>query len=124
MAKVLVEILNPGQAPEDNGRTVHALKLAAGLKAAGAEVCVVFAGKGVTWVPRFLDRTEDSHPFVKRYGPVFDEVRDVVHACNMCCKRFDVTAAVDRGNIPIEGTGDQHIDIAAYVLKGYQIVTH
>ncbi len=124
MNKVVVAILNPGEAPADNGRTIHALKLASKLKAAGAEVAVVFEGKGVSWLPRFVDRGEDSHPFVKHYGHVFDDVRDKVVACNMCCIRFDTTEAVSAADIPIHGEGKEHIDIAQYVIDGYQVINH
>ena len=124
MHKVVVAILNPGKAPADNGRTIHALKLAKGLKEAGAEVVLVFEGEGVSWLPRFLNRGEDSHPFVKNYGSVFDEVRPLVRACNMCCKRFNVYEQVQAAGIPIDGEGRDHIDIARYVIDGYQVINH
>lgn len=124
MQRVVVGILNPGESPADNGRTIHALKLARSLKEAGSEVVVVFEGKGVTWVPRFVDRTEDSHPFVKHYGSVFDDIRPLVKACNMCCKRFDVRDQIEGAGIPIVGEGQEHIDIAHYVLEGYQVINH
>lgn len=122
--KIVVGVFNPGQSPADNGRMVHALKLTKGLLDAGAEVELVFEGKAVTWLPRLLNRTEDSHPFDKHYGPVFDAVRSCVRACNMCSKRFDVYEAVQEAGIPISGEGQEHIDIAAYVLEGYQVINH
>jgi len=122
--KVVVSILNPGEAAEHNGQTIHALKLASKLKAAGADVVVVFEGKGVSWLPRFLDRSDDSHPFVKHYGYVFDEVRDAVVACNMCAIRFDLRDSIAAADIPIKGEGKDHIDIAQYVLDGYQVINH
>ena len=124
MSKVVVGILNPGESPADNGRTIHALKLAKGLKERGADVVVVFEGKAVTWLDRFVNRNEESHPFVKNYGPVFDEIRDKVVACNMCCKRFDQTDAVQAAGIPIKGEGREHIDIASYVADGFQVINH
>jgi hypothetical protein len=123
-SKVVVAILNPGESPADNGRTIHALKLAKGLKDAGAELVVVFEGKGVTWLPRFLNQGEDSHPFVKHYGGIFDEIRPFVRACNMCCKRFNVLEQVQESDIPVDGEGSEHIDIAHYVLNGYQVINH
>lgn len=124
MNKVVVAILNPGKEPADNGRTIHALKLAKGLIDGGADVEVIFEGEGVKWIPRFVDRTEESHPFVKHYGPVFDAVRSHVKACNMCCIRFDVADAVAAAGIPILGEGREHVDIAKYVLDGYQVINH
>jgi len=124
MAKVIVGIQNPGEAAYHNGQTIHALKLAKKLKEAGAEVNVVFQAKGVTWIPRFANRSEESHPFVKNYGDVFDAVQDRILACNMCCIRFDVREPVDAAGIPIIGEGREHIDIAQYVLDGYQIINH
>jgi sulfur relay (sulfurtransferase) complex TusBCD TusD component (DsrE family) len=124
MSKVIVGIYNPGESAADNGRTVHALKLAKSLMDGGADVTVVFEGKGVAWLPRFLDRNDDSHPFVKHYGGAFDAVRANVRACNMCCKRFDVREAVEAADVPIDGEGMDHIDIGKYVLDGYQVINH
>lgn len=120
MKKIVVGILNPGETAADNGRTIHALKLAKSLKEGGAEVVVAFQGKAVTWLPRFLNRNDDSHPFVKHYGSVFDAVRDEVIACNMCCKRFDVESI----DVPIRGEGREHVDIGRYVLDGWQVINH
>ena len=124
MKKVVVGVFNPGESPADNGRMIHALKLAKGLKDGGADVVVVFEGKAVTWLPRFIDRNDDSHPFVKNYGSVFDDVRAISKACNMCCKRFDAAEAVAASDIPVEGEGKEHIDIAKYVLDGYDVINH
>ena len=124
MTKTIVAILNPGESPADNGRTIHALKLARGLKQAGADVKVIFEGQGVSWIRRFTARDEDSHPFVKHYGSVFDDVRDITSACNMCCKRFDAEEHVRSAEIPILGEGQEHVDIAAFVLDGYQVINH
>jgi len=122
--KIIVGITNPGEAPADNGRTIHALKLAVGLKEGGADVMVLFHGKGVTWIDRFVSRTDDSHPFVRNYGSVFDAVRDRVHACNMCCKRFDATEAVQAAGVPIHGEGREHADLAAFMLDGWDVVNY
>lgn len=124
MKKIIISITNPGESPADNGRTIHALKLAKGLRAGGAEVLLVFEGQGVTWIDRFVRRSEDSHPFVKHYGPAFDEVRDLARACNMCCIRFDATEAVQAAEIPILGDGREHVDTASYVLDGWHLVTY
>jgi predicted peroxiredoxin len=124
MHRVVVAVLNPGESPADNGRTIHALELAKGLIEAGAEVHLVFEGQAVTWLARFANRTEDSHPFVKHYAPVFDAVRDRVRACNMCCIRFDATEAVAGAGFTIVGEGREHIDISRYVLEGYQVINH
>ena len=124
MKKVVVAILNPGETPADNGRTIHALKLAKGLKEGAAEIVVIFEGQGVTWIPRFVNRNENSHPFVKHYGHVFDEIKPLVSACNMCCKRFDVLEVVAAAGIPILGEGQDHVDIAKYMLDGYEVVNH
>ena len=122
--KVVVGINNPGSSPADNGRTIHALKLAEKLSSEGAEVVVHFHGEGVKWIDRFVRRTEDSHPFVKNYGGVFDAVRSHVHACNMCCKRFDQTEWVEAAEVPILGEGHDHTDEARWVLDGYQILNY
>ncbi len=124
MAKIIVGIINPGESPADNGRTIHALKLAGKLKAAGADVVVHFHGEGVRWIDRFVSRTDDSHPFVKHYHGAFDDIRDRVVACNMCCKRFDQLEAVQAAEVPIHGEDREHTDVAAWVLDGYQVINH
>ena len=124
MEKVIINILNPGEAPEHTGQTIHALNMAKNLHEAGVTVEVIFQGKGVTWLPRFTTRNDDSHPFVKHYGEVFDAVRPYVMACNMCCKRFDVVDAVQGAEIKILGEGDGHADIASYLVAGYQILNY
>ena len=48
--KFIVSILNPGKEPADNGRTIHALKLAKELKEGGAEVMVLLGG-GLAGLP-------------------------------------------------------------------------
>ncbi len=124
MHKIIVGVFNPGESPADNGRMIHALKLARRLRAEGAQVELIFEGKGVQWLPRLTHRTEDSHPFDKHYGSVFDDVRDLVKACNMCCIRFDALDAVREAGIEILGEGQEHVDIAQYVLDGYQVINH
>lgn len=120
--RTIVCILNPGQAPADNGRTIHAFKLAGALKKAGAEVKTVFAGEGVTWLERFENRTEDSHPFVKNYAYAYDDIRDTIVTCNMCNIRFNATEAVEAAKLPVVGEGKDHIDLAPYVLEGWQLI--
>ena len=122
--KVVVGIVNPGSSPADNGRTIHALELASKLATEGAEVVVHFHGEGVKWIDRFVNRNEDSHPFVKNYGEVFDAIRKHAHACNMCCKRFDQTEAVAAAEIPILGEGKAHTDEARWILDGYQLLNY
>ena len=122
--KVIVGINNPGASPADNGRTIHALKLAARLQAAGADVVVHFHGEGVKWIDRFVSRTDDSHPFVKNYGYAFDAIRGRIKACNMCCKRFDQTEAVQRAEVAILGEGQDHTDVGQWVLDGYQVINY
>lgn len=122
--KVVVGILNPGNSPADNGRTIHALKLAAGLIAGGAEVKVVFHGEGVRWLDRFANRNEESHPFIKHYGYAFDAVREHVVTCNMCCHRFEELDAVEAAGIPVLGEPREHVDVARWVLDGFTVINH
>ncbi len=124
MSKVVIGVFNPGESPADNGRMVHALQLAAKLDQAGADIVLMFEGQAVKWIGRFVNRTEESHPFEKNYGPVFDALRSKVRACNMCCKRFDQSEIVAGAGIPILGEGRDHVDIAQYVLDGYQVINH
>jgi hypothetical protein len=61
---------------------------------------------------------------VKHYGEAFDAVRDHVVACNMCCIRFEQTDIVSAAEIPILGEGRDHVDVARWVLDGYQVINH
>ncbi len=123
-SKVIIGIFNPGESPADNGRTVHALKLAGSLIEAGAEVKVLFEGKGTTWIPRFVNRTDDSHPFVKHYGATFDAVRDHVATCSMCTIRFDTREACEAAGIPILAEGRHHVDLTPWILEGWQVINY
>ena len=122
--KFVIAVLNAGTQPADNGLTIHALKLAKELRDGGAEVMVVFEGQGVSWIDRFASRDESSDGFVKHYGYAFDAIRDVTHACNMCCKRFEAVDAVTKAGIPIEGAGEDHINLGRLALAGYRIINH
>lgn len=122
--KFVISIINPGESAADNGRTIHALKLAKQLQDGAAEVVVMFEGQGVTWIDRFNTRTNDSHPFVKHYGSAYDAVKPLMRACNMCCKRFESTDGVVAAGIPIDGEGTEHSDLGSLALEGYQIMNY
>jgi len=122
--RFIVGVVNPGETPADNGRTIHALKLAGELKDGGAEVMVLFHGQGITWLPRFINRTADSHPFVRNYGYAFDQVQDEVHACNMCCKRFASREAIEALEVRIHGEGSDHMNLGALLLDGWQLINY
>jgi sulfur relay (sulfurtransferase) complex TusBCD TusD component (DsrE family) len=123
-SKFIVSIINPGAAPADNGRTIHALKLAQELSEGGAQVRLLFQGEGVRWIQRFVDRDDDSHPFVKNYGPAFDAVRHLARACNMCCKRFDSLEAAKRAEVPVDGVEREHAELGSLLLDGWQLIHH
>ncbi len=123
MSKLIIVANHPRETPEHNGRMVHSIHLARDLVRAGAEVRFVHCGRGVEWLDQWVNRNDDSHPFLKNYGPVFDEVRHTVEACNMCCKRFNQSEAVLAAGIPVVGEGREHHTLAAEVLDGWQIVS-
>ena len=122
MNKFLITVLNPGESAADNGRMIHALTFASSCKKSDAEFELIFSGKAVEWVPKFLERNDDSNPFVKHYGYYFDEVISHIKVCNMCCKRFDVHELISQSDVPIVGVEKDHIDLSSYITGGYQFI--
>ncbi|MCO4746262.1 MAG: DsrE family protein [Proteobacteria bacterium] len=124
MKKVAIVTHMEHASPADRGRMAHALHLARDLKDGGAEVKLVFGGKSVDWLAQLTNPERDKeHPFVRAYGNVFDAVRDHAEACNFCCIRFDATESVQAAGIPIRGEGKDHMNLAAYVLDGWELIT-
>ncbi len=123
MNKHILIVMSDSETPTDNGRMITALKMANNLVNKGAEVELYFDGKGVTWVPGFAERNENSAKFITHYGHYFDAVRDRVRVCNMCAKRFDVRERVSALDIPIMGEGHEHADYSEDVLAGATVVT-
>lgn len=123
MKKHIIIVMTDNQTPADNGRMITALKMANNLVAKGADVEVVFDGKGVNWVPGFAERNESSHKFINHYGHYFDSLRDKVRVCNMCAKRFDVHEKVSTLNFPILGEGTDHADYSDSVMEGASVMT-
>lgn len=121
--KHAVVVLCEPKDPVDRGRMVHALLLLNELKRAGAEVCLVLAGRGVEWAQFF--ETEQAkpepHPYVRKYGPLYDKAD--VRVCNMCAKRFDAHADLTAAGYVIEGMEQDHIALGRLVLEGYTITT-
>ena len=111
-------------APADRGKMTKALHLVRDLRAAGKEVAFIFGGKAVEWLPQFVAEDRDSgHPFIKAYGPIFDESRESVSCCNFCCIRFDTRDVVEAAGVPIHGEGRDHMNLADFVLSGHQLIT-
>jgi hypothetical protein len=121
MATALVMLTDPGN-PEANGRMVHLLSTAAGLREAGKEVAIYFHGASVNWASAFLARQDK---FTEHYGPLFDDVKPLIAgACNFCANvRFDQSAALADMGIAILGEDGGHHTIADIVLAGDDPVT-
>ena len=122
MKKVAIVVTMPHETPENRGRMTKALHLAAGLKDKGAQVKLVFGGRGVEWVPQLAGDRAEGHPFLRAYGGLFDKVRDDVVACNFCCRRFEVRDAVAELGLPIEGEGKDHMALEDYVLDDWTVI--
>jgi hypothetical protein len=121
--KTVILVLSEHQSPADRGRMAHALTLASQLKEAGVEHRLVFAGKGVDWLPQFLNpERAEEHPFVQHYGHRFDEVREHVQTCSFCNRRFGTTDVVAAAGVPIHGDG-AHMDHVWMVTEGWQVIT-
>ena len=105
--------------PGGQGRMLHALKAAQAFRAAGVPVRLYFHGIGVHWLSLFETRPDK---FTQTYGPLFDEVRDLIAgACHFCAvTRFGVGDAVDHLGLPLVGEPGDHHTLAAIVAEGYQ----
>jgi hypothetical protein len=110
---------NGEEHPGGQGRMVHALKAAKEFKAAGVPVRLYFHGIGVQWLTLFETRPDK---FTQNYGPLFDEVRDVIAgACHFCAAtRFGAGAAAERLHLPLLGQAGDHHTVAALIAEGYQ----
>lgn len=122
MNKYVVMVMGESDTPEGRGRMVHAMKAVNDLKASGAEVKMVFAGIGVTWMSE-IHKME--HPFVQHYQPLWESVKeDVVGVCNFCAtgrfKTGDETEALGFGFLGDEG---QHLNISELISDGSQLLT-
>jgi hypothetical protein len=81
-------------------------------------VQIYFHGIGVQWLTMFETRPDK---FTQNYGPLFDEVRDMIAgACHFCAaKRFGAGEAAERMGVPLLGKLGDHHTIAALVAEGY-----
>jgi hypothetical protein len=124
MAKVaLVVMCEHGEEhPGGQGRMLHAMYAAKELRAAGEEVAIWFHGIGVTWLTAFDVRGDK---YTEVYGPLFDEVHDLIRgACNFCATvRFGAAESAERLGVPVVGAGREHHTVAALVLDGWQVIT-
>ena len=124
MAKYAVVVMSEHGEPNPGGqgRMVHALSTVKAFKEAGEDVTLWFHGIGVTWLAAFDSRYD---PFTRRYGPLFDEVRDAIGgACDFCVKqRFGVRESAEHLGVPIVGGDGQHHTLAALALDGWEVLT-
>jgi hypothetical protein len=125
MQKFLLIITTDSERPIDNGRIIHALKLAHGLQEKGYEVKIVFAGRAVTWIPKFSTYGMDTDvpKLVSVYGKHFDAIKERIEVCNMCAKRFGVRNEVESLAYRIVGESNEHLDAVDYLADGYVPMT-
>lgn len=86
---------------------------------AGVPCQIFFHGIEVMWLDAFDAR---AGKFTQVYGPLFDEVRDMIAgACHFCAAtRFGVSGAAERLGSPLLGQPGDHHTVAAIVAAGYQ----
>lgn len=116
----LIVMSETGEAhPGGQGRMLHAMKTAKELRAAGVPCQIFFHGIGVQWITAFEERADK---FTQNYGPLFDEVRDLIAgACHFCAAtRFGAGAAAQRLGIPLVGQPGDHHTAAMLITAGYQ----
>ena len=121
MTTALVMMTDPGN-PEANGRMVHLLKTAEGLRSRGDDVTVYLHGAGVNWATAFAAR-EDR--FTQHYGELFDGVKPMIAgACNFCANvRFEQTEALGELGIGVLGEEGGHHTVAEIIADGDRVVT-
>ncbi len=119
---LLVMSENGDQHPGGQGRLVHALKTAKDLKAAGIPVKIFFHGIGVQWLTAFETKPDR---FTQNYGPLFDELKDVMGgACHFCAAtRFKASDSAAKLGVPLVGNPGDHHNVASLVADGYQLLT-
>lgn len=105
--------------PGGQGRALHALQAAREFKAAGVPAELFFHGIGVQWLTAFDAR---SDRFTEVYGPLFEEVRDMIGgACNFCAaKRFGAAEAAENLGVPLLGADGDHHTAAQLVANGFR----
>ena len=105
--------------PGGQGRMVHALEAAREFKASGVPAELFFHGIGVLWFTAFDVRSDG---FTEHYGPLFDEVRDMIGgACNFCtAKRFGAAEAAEHLGVPLLGGDGDHHTVAQLVADGFR----
>jgi len=106
------------QNPGGQGRMLHALEAAREFKAAGVHAELFFHGIGVQWLTAFAT---PSDRYTEVYGPLFEEVRDMIAgACNFCAaKRFGAAEAAAGLGVPLLGGEGEHHTVAHLVADGY-----
>ena len=121
MATALVMMTDPGN-PEANGRMVHLLKTADGLRAAGTDAAIYLHGAAVNWATAFVER---SDRFTQHYGELFDSVKPLIGgACNFCTNvRFDQGDAMGQLGVATLGGDGEHHTVADLIGAGDTIVT-
>jgi len=107
------------QNPGGQGRMLHALQAAREFKAAGVPAEIFFHGIGVQWLTAFA---APSDRYTEVYGPLFEEVRDMIGgACDFCAaKRFDAADAAKSFGVPLLGGDGEHHTVAQLVADGYR----
>lgn len=121
MATALLMMTDPGS-PEANGRMVHLLTTAVGLRDAGQPVAVYLHGAGVNWATAFVERADR---FTQHYGELFDDVLPLIAgACDFCTNvRFAQTEAVKALGIRCLGGDGAHHTVADVVVTGDTVIT-
>jgi len=98
---------------------VHVLLNALDMKEKGKEAIIVFEGSAVTLVPE-LEKPEN--PFHALYQKA-KEAGLIEGACKACSSKLGVLDAVKSAGLPLLDDMSGHPSMAAYIDRGYTILT-
>jgi hypothetical protein len=98
---------------------VHVLLNALEMKEKGKEAIIVFEGMAVTLVPGL---EKPDNPFHQLYQKAKDAGL-IEGACRACSSKLGVLDAVQEAGLPLLGDMSGHPSMAAYMDKGYTILT-
>jgi hypothetical protein len=98
---------------------VHVLLNALDMKDKGKEAIIVFEGMAVTLVPAL---EKPDNPFHALYQKT-KTAGLIAGACEACSSKLGVLDAVKAANLPLLDDMSGHPSMAAYMAKGYTILT-
>jgi hypothetical protein len=98
---------------------IHVLLNALDMHGRGHAVSVVLEGKAVTLVPEVAAL---EHPLHALFAQVHSAGL-LDGACRACSKKLGVDGAIEAANVPLIGDMHGHPSMAAYMERGYTVIS-